>query len=149
VGDDEPVPLPERPWTKEVTAARTGREMLTRYAAMAADVGERVARVYEAVRVAADADPEVRKLWDSINAERRGGAATFVGMVAARARLRNEWEADREAAADVVFVFSDPGLYHLLVHRQGWAKEAFSDWLGRTLCSQLLASGPTPTPPRR
>ena len=136
VGDDEPVPLPERPWARPVREAPDGPTLLARYAHMATVVEGRVAGIYEVMRGAASAHPDVREHWDQIRRERRGGAANVVTMLEERGPLRPGLAS--RAAADIVFVLIDPGLYHQLVVEQGWTDHAFESWLADTFQAQLL-----------
>jgi AcrR family transcriptional regulator len=136
VGDDDPVPLPQRPWAQAVRDAPDASLMVDRYAGMITDISGRVASVYEAMRGAAAADGEVRILFDGMRTERRGGSAGFIGFLVARGALRPDL--DRRKAADVVWVLNDPGLYQLLLHDRGWSPPQFQRWLADTLKSQLL-----------
>lgn len=137
VGDDEPVPLPERPWAQPVRRARDAPTMLVRYAHMVTVIDRRVAGIYEVMRGAASAHAEVREHWDQIRSERRAGAANVVSMLLERGRLRRGLT--RRAAADIVFVLIDPGLYHQLVDEQLWKPATFERWLAETFQMQLLA----------
>jgi AcrR family transcriptional regulator len=136
VGDDEPIPLPERPWARPVREARDAATMLVRYAHMVGVIDQRVARIYEVLRGAAGADTEVRAHWDQIRDERKVGAGNVIAMLQERGRLRQGVRT--RAAADIVFVLIDPGLYHQLVEEQGWKPAAFESWLAETLQMQLL-----------
>jgi AcrR family transcriptional regulator len=136
VGDDEPVPLPERPWARPVREAADAPTMLVRYAHMITVVDSRVAGLYEVLRGAAGADAEVRAHWDQIRKERRIGATNVIAMLEDRGRLRDGLRA--RAAADIVFVLIDPGLYHQFVDEQGWKPAAFESWLAQTFQMQLL-----------
>ncbi len=136
VGDDEPVALPERPRSVAIRAEPDPRRYLTLYAELVTEMGSRLAGIYEAVRGAAGADPDARALWESHLAQRRQGAANVVGDVLGKGQLRQGL--DREAAADIVWLLNDPGLYNLLVRRRGWTPDHFSGWLGETMIRQLL-----------
>jgi AcrR family transcriptional regulator len=136
VGDDEPIPLPQRPWAIAVRNEPDPARMIDAYAGMIAEISGRVAPIYEAMRGAATADPEAKALWDTMRKERRGGAAGFVGFVVARDALRAG--VDRTMAADVVWALIDPGLYHLLVVEMGWTSRQFQTWLAETIKGQLL-----------
>ena len=136
VGDDEPIPLPERAWAKNVREAPTQRSAIERYADGITDYGGRVAPIYEALRGAASTDPEVRTMWEEIRKERRGGAANFVRVLTERGPLRRDL--DEDAAADIVWVLNDPGLYHQLVIERGWQPTLYCRWLRETMSSQLL-----------
>src|SRR5450631_3090057 len=136
VGDDEPVALPDRAGSRAIRAEPDPSRYLERYAGMVVELGARVAAVYEAVRGAASADPEVRPVWDKIQQERRIGAAHVVADTAAKGPLRDG--IDEKSAADVVWVLNDPGLYHLLVNARGWPAERYREWLAAALQHELL-----------
>jgi AcrR family transcriptional regulator len=136
VGDDEPVSLPDRAASRAIRAEPDPGRYLERYAGVVAELGGRVSAVYEAVRGAASTDPEVRPVWDRIQAERRLGAAHVVADTAAKGSLRDG--IDEEVAADLVWVLNDPGLYHMLVTVRGWTVERFRSWVATTLRHELL-----------
>ena len=136
VGDDEPIALPDRPRSRAVRAESDPRRYLPlcpdrrrdRRAASAID---------EAVRGAAGADPGTRALWLEHQAQRRQGGANVVRDLLGKTALRPGL--DPEAAADLVWVLNDPGLYRLLVHERRWTPARFEDWLAATLQRQLLS----------
>ncbi len=136
VGDDEPVGLPERSRSIAIRAEPDPRKYLAFYAELVTEIGGRLAGIYEAVRGAAGADPDARGLWESHLAQRRQGAANVVGDVLRKGRLRVG--VDRQAAADIIWLLNDPGLYHLLVRRRGWTPDHYQAWLGETMIRQLL-----------
>lgn len=140
VGDDEPIPMPERPRSLAVRQEPDPWRLLTLYAGLITEMYGRLAPIYEAVRGAASADPDVREVWETIGAERSVGARNLIGLLVARGPLRDGLEA--EAAADLMWILNDPGLYHLLVNRRGWSAERFETWLAETMQAQLLRSGP-------
>lgn len=137
VGDDEPVPLPERPRSRRIQAEPDPRQFLGLYAELVTEIDGRVALIYEAVRGAASADEGARAVWDKIQHERRTGAGNVVQLVVSKEGLLAGLDA--EAAADIVWVLNDPGLYHLLVQQRGWNPDQFTVWLATTLHAQLLA----------
>jgi AcrR family transcriptional regulator len=137
VGDDEPIPFPMRPASLAVRAEPDPVRFLVGYAGLVTDIDRRVAPIYEAVRGAASADPEVRDVFETIATERRIGAGHVVrDLLAKGAKLRKGL--DVEAAADIVWVLIDAGLFHLLVHRRGWAPERFQAWLAESIQRQVL-----------
>ncbi len=138
VGDDEPVPFPLRPASLAVRAEPDPIRFVVGYAGLVTDINRRLAPIYEAVRGAASADPEVREVFEAIGQERRIGAGRVVGdLVGKGGRLRDGL--DTEAAADILWVLIDAGLFHLLVHRRGWTPERFDAWLADSIQRQLLA----------
>jgi AcrR family transcriptional regulator len=142
VGDDEPVALPDRADSRAIRAEPDPRRYLERYAGLVAGLGARVAPIYEAIRGAASADPDIRPVWEKIQQERRIGASHVVADTASKGPLREG--IDLEAAADVVWVLVDPGLCHLLVNRRGWSPDRFAAWLATSLIHELLGDGVRP-----
>ena len=137
VGDDEPIPFPLRPASLAVRAEPDPRRVLVGYTGLLIDMYSRLAPIYEAVRGAASADPEVRDVFDTIVTERRIGAGNVVrDLLGKGATLREGL--DEEAAADILWVLIDAGLFHLLVHRRAWTTERFQSWLTETMQLQLL-----------
>ena len=138
VGDDEPIPFPLRPASLAVRAEPDPRRFLIGYTGLVVDINVRLAPIYEAVRGAASADPEVRDVFEAIGTERRIGAGRVIGdLVAKGGSLRDGL--DDQAAADVLWVLIDAGLFHLLVHRRDWTPERFEAWLAETMLRELLA----------
>jgi AcrR family transcriptional regulator len=136
VGDDADVPLPLRPESIAIRAEPDPRRYLERYAGLIVEIGGRVAAIYEAIRGAASDDPDIRPVWDKIQGERRIGAAHVVADTASKGPLRASL--DLEAAADLVWVLVDPGLFHMLVNGRGWSAERYAQWLGGALSHELL-----------
>ncbi len=136
VGDDEPVPMPQRPWAQAVRRATTAEGMLDAYADLVAIVAGRLGAITDAIRGAAGADADVRQVWNKIQDERRVGAANIVRFAIERGGIREGL--DPEAAADVVWLLNDPSLYVRLVTERGWTPAAFRDWVADTLRRQLL-----------
>jgi len=142
VGDDEPVSLPERPKSRAARQEPDAGRYLALYAEILTEVGGRVASIHEVVRSAASADPDARYLWENHRAQRHLAAGGVVRDVREKGgRLREGLDA--EAAADIVWILNDPGLYHQLVHEREWKPERFQAWLADTLLRQLLRDAVT------
>ena len=141
-GDDEPVPLLQRP---EVRA--TGAEpqlaselapvdaILHGWVAVVAGVAARVHGLSAALAAAAAADDEAFALREANQVQRLTGARAFVEHLVAHDGLRTGLSPAR--AADIVWLYSDPALYHRLVAERGWADGDYRDWLLHTIDQQL------------
>lgn len=140
-GDDEPVPVAQRPWFRPVWEAATSAELLAAYAEVCTLIGERAAQCFEAVRRAADAAPEAAELWQTLLANRRTGARMVIERFTALGPLRDGLDPDR--ATDVLWLFNDPALYDSCVRQCGWRREDFRDWLAGQMRAGLL-SGTAP-----
>ncbi len=135
-GDDEPLPVAERSWFAPVWEATTQDAVLDAYAEVCTQIGARSARVFETVRRAADASPDVRELWDAHLSNRRVGAHRVTLRVRSMGRLRRGL--DVEKAGDILWVFNDPSLYDALVLRSGWTQTQFRTWLAAQMRQSLL-----------
>jgi AcrR family transcriptional regulator len=135
-GNDEPVALPDQPRSREIRADPDVHRFLAGYAEVISEMGARLAGLHEAVRAAATADPEVGPVWHRIQADRRMGAGNVVALAAAKAPLRPGL--DLEAAADVIWILNDPGLFERLVRERGWSEAEFRRWLGAAFERELL-----------
>lgn len=136
VGDDEPLPLPQREAAVATRMEPDPGRAIAIYAGMIADIGDRLAPIYEVFRAASVNDLEVRAIWDQIQQERLKGARGFVGLLRAKGPLRRDL--DDRAAGDIVWVLIDASLYHRLAVERGWSKKQFRDWLQRAFETQLL-----------
>lgn len=130
------MPLYDRPRSRAVRSIESASGYLAGYAGLVTSLYGHMARIYEAIREGARADPEVNALWIEVNAERRRGATTIVEDVKARAKLRAGL--DENEAADVVWALNDPVHFYMLVLGRGWSTERFKAWLTRALVAELL-----------
>lgn len=139
VGDDDPVPLPQRPALLAVRDEPDQRRAVALYATAIAGIGERLSGTYEVFRAAATTDPEIQAQWEQIQAERLGGSRGFVRILAGKGPLRDGL--DLNEAGDAVWAHIDASLFHRLVVERGWSRERFEAWFTRSLTDYLL--GPT------
>ena len=135
-GDDDPVPVAVRPWFRPVWDAATQEGVLDAYARVCVLTGARAALIFESVRRAADAAPEVAQLWGTVLANRRAGAEMVVGRLEALGPLRPG--TDHARAVDLVWVFNDPAHYSALVRECGWEEAAFGQWMSSQLAHAIL-----------
>ncbi|MFF3751087.1 TetR/AcrR family transcriptional regulator [Streptomyces sp. NPDC002018] len=136
VGDDGPEPLADRPAGRELAGMTDARDILTAYVSLITEVMERVSGIHEVVRAAVETDTEARDLWTAIQRQRLAGALRLITYVKNAGGL--DHELTRERAADIMWLYNDPGLYHRLVHERGWTPDAYSKWLTRALHRELL-----------
>jgi AcrR family transcriptional regulator len=135
VGDDEPVPLAERPTVRSIGRLTDPDEIIAAYVAVVSDIGSRVARLSQALIVAAGIDPDIKAMRDEGTTHRWQGAQAFVQHLANHGGIRRGLLIDD--AVDIVWLHSDPLIYHRLVVERQWTPEQFTSWLHRTLNAQL------------
>src|SRR5882757_3417256 len=129
-------PLGQQARSRRISAEPDAHKLLAGYAGVMADVGRRLAPLYEAVRAAAHADPEARELWHLITEERRSAATGIVRRLVERDALLPGL--DHQSASDILWVLNDPALYQLLVTQRRWTQRRFRSWLTHSMQTQLL-----------
>ncbi|MBC3192020.1 TetR/AcrR family transcriptional regulator [Pseudonocardia sp. C8] len=144
VGDDEPVPMADRPAVHRILASTDPTESVRLWAAMVVETQERAAAIGRVLAAAADVDPDAAALLARADAERHDGARAFAEHLDRIGGLRPG--IDRAYAADVCWAQNDGAAFRRLVLDRGWPPEAFREWLVRVLVASLLpgrAGGPS------
>ncbi|WP_433383491.1 TetR/AcrR family transcriptional regulator [Actinoplanes sp. CA-142083] len=133
-GDDEPIPMIDRPEIQAVFAASTPAGKLASYASAARRVGERVGPLLAKLH---GGDPDLAGFRETTNQERLIGAGAIVGHLAETGGLRAGVEPGR--ARDIVWTLIAPEVYELLVGERGWSPDEYEQWLARALADALAA----------
>ena len=141
VGDDEPVPMAERPVIAEMERMTDPRALVARWAQFVAELEERAAPLADVLAIAADADPEAAEVHATSERNRLGGAAAFVAHLAEIGGLRPGLTTERAVATALVLM--DPAVYRTLVRKHGWKRDEYAAWIERAALAELLG-GTTP-----
>jgi TetR/AcrR family transcriptional regulator, regulator of autoinduction and epiphytic fitness len=136
VGDDEPVPMAERPHVQAMLTVTDPAELVRLWVEQVLGVADRLAPLEVVLNRAVDADAEAAALRARIDVERQGGARMFVTHLASVGGLRPG--VSIEAAADMCWVLMNPLLQARLRTERGWSREAVADWLVRMTAASLL-----------
>jgi AcrR family transcriptional regulator len=136
VGDDEPVPMSDRPVIAEMGQLTDPRELVARWARFVADLEERAAPLAAVLAAASDADEEAAGVHAESERNRLGGAAAFVAQLAAMDGLRPGLTTGRAVAAALVLM--EPAVYRTLVREHGWTTAEYAEWIARTAEAELL-----------
>src|ERR671935_1810086 len=134
-GDEELVPMAERPWFREIVEEPDPRRRLALVARNSRIVRDRTAHVTEIVRQAAPADEQIAALWERF--QREFYELGVRGIVETLER-DGVLSADLTTATDIGWTLTHPDLYQLLVRQRGWTPEVYERWLAETLCTQLI-----------
>jgi AcrR family transcriptional regulator len=137
-GDDEPVPVLDRPWFARVRAEPDGPAALSVFVRAATEIIERVYPLYAATRDAS-ADPELAEVLDRNKRLRFLTHGTVTGELAARAGFNDRLPVER--ATEIVYTLLSQETYGLLVVDHGWSVPDWSDWVERHLLTELFPSG--------
>ena len=100
------------------------------------EVAPRVAPVLLLVREAAASDPELARLQAEMDAARLTRMTHNARTLLKGGHLRTGITLD--AAADVLWTYSSPELYELLVIRRGWAVERYGRFIADAMIAALL-----------
>lgn len=80
-----------------------------------------------------------------MNDERLARMARHAERLAAHGHLRGDVTVDE--ARDVLWLYSAPDLYQLLVRERGWDVPRYGAWVGAAYVAALLPGGPQDTDP--
>jgi AcrR family transcriptional regulator len=138
-GDELPVALLERPGPRKVLRQRDPIQQLQMFARDIAEILERVAPLFEVLRMAAKTEVDIAELLQNLLAERMHNMEVFVGQLAAHSPLRQGLDATQ--AAEILWGITSPEIYNLFTVDRGWPKEKYVDWLGDALVQLLLPHG--------
>lgn len=136
-GDDEPVPLRERPEVAASTAERDPHRVLRGYAAVARALWVRTGPLLGVLMAGAQAgDPDLVEFAAAVRRESLAGAGGVVARLAELGGLRRGLAVDR--ARDELWLLIQPETYRLLVGERGWNPDDLEEWLARTATAALL-----------
>ena len=136
VGDDEPIPLADRPAVKAIQAEPDPHKALALWAQMVVEIAARAAPIAEVLTAAADADADAAQLAADADRDRTFGATAFTRYLASRDGLAPG--ITQQYAADLCWALMDPHLYRSLVIQRGWATSDYMQWLWGSLAATLL-----------
>jgi hypothetical protein len=136
VGDDEPIPLVDRPAIKAILAESDPGKALMRWVDTVAEVAARTAPLGEVLIAAADIDPPAAELLAEASSNRMLGATMFIRHLASLDGLAAGMTEQR--AAELCWALTDGHLYRLLVAQRGWSTADFNRWLSDSLAAALL-----------
>jgi AcrR family transcriptional regulator len=140
VGDDEDVPMAERPQVRSLLAEEDPWDRLAGFVRNASHVNGRVAPLYRILVSAAGTDQDAAALLDALTRQRQQGQRVIARSLARSGALRPELR-ERDAA-DLIHALMSPELYRLLVVDRGWRTERYERWLAEVLADQLLPPAP-------
>lgn len=136
VGDDEGVPLVERPewraWEEEPEPERR----MHLFAKAQRMVSGRTAEVMQVLSGAAASDPEIAQMYNEAERARYTDQRRLAELLHRRHQLRQGLSPDR--AADIIWTLAGPCVYTDLVRHCGWSEQDYERWLSAQLRSALV-----------
>jgi AcrR family transcriptional regulator len=135
-GDEEDVPIHDRPWFREVLEEPDPAQQLRLNARNSRIGKQRIGAILEVIRHAAPDDPDIAVLWDRMQADYRDNQRAIVQSLASKGALRPGL--DEERAADALWALNHPDVWQLLVTRRGWTADEYERWVGDAALGQML-----------
>jgi AcrR family transcriptional regulator len=130
-----PVPAEQRSdavQTREVD----GRKIIEAWGALTAEVAPKVAPILLLMRAAAATEPEGEALLEEMDADRLRRMSANARRLRDGGHLRAGITLAR--ATDVLWTYSAPELYELLVLRRGWSPKRYGDFVASAMIDALL-----------
>jgi AcrR family transcriptional regulator len=142
VGDDEPVPMLDRPHVRAARTEPDARRILVGYARSVGEVGARIAPLNAVIQAAAGLDEGIRALAGQVRDQRLRGMRDLAAVLDDRGALKPGLTVTE--AADVLWLLNDPAVYHRLVIERHWSPDRYEQWLADALISMLISVGYVP-----
>ena len=130
-----PVAAPDR--SDELAATTVdARALLWAWTGLSTEVAPRVAPVMTLIRSAAASDADVADLLEQMSAQRLERMALNAQRLTEHAGVRRDLTV--EQVRDVLWTYTAPELYDLLISQRGWTVDAYREFLFRAMSSHLL-----------
>jgi AcrR family transcriptional regulator len=135
-GDDEPVPMADRPEVKLMEKERDPVRLIEQWTRLNGTIACRLAPLFDVLTVAADGDREAAELLETNEANRAGAARHFVTALADRGGLRDDLSGEQAAA--IAEILMDPVPSRRLVHERGWTVDDYVGYVERMARAAFL-----------
>jgi AcrR family transcriptional regulator len=139
-GDDEPVPVLERPWAASARAAPDAAAFLNAVATILVPAAERSDALVLAALEGARGDDRLAPLAAQLRAQRSVTASWILDGLTEKTPLRADL--DRSEAVDIVWLLMDPAVFDCLTTARRWPPDRF----GRFFADGLLRLLTEPIP---
>lgn len=137
-GDENPVPLLDRPWVAELRAEPDPHVRLRLMVAASRRIYARTAAIQRVVAEAAAVDADIADLFASNRKTRLEHHRELLKIVTADGALLDATSLDE--AAEYLWAVMSPELYELTVEQRNWTPHQWEHWITTTLEHVLLRS---------
>ncbi len=140
-GDDEPVPVLERPWAASAREAADAAGFLDAVVTILVPAAERSDALVLAALEGARGDNRLVPLAEQLRTQRATTAAWIVDGLVSKAPLRAG--VDRSEAIDIVWLLMGPAVYDSLTTARHWSPDHFGRFFADGVLKLLTEPGPT------
>jgi AcrR family transcriptional regulator len=145
-GDDDPTPIHQRERATLIKAEPDPVRKLEIYTDGLLGTLTRSARLQLIARAGAEIDPDMKVIWEQITSRRLFGMGIIAANLSEGRHLRAG--VSEQEARDVLWAYTSPELYQLMVLKRGWSGSRYRDWVFRALIHSLLSVSGRPRVPR-
>jgi AcrR family transcriptional regulator len=135
-GDEASTPLAARPRWQEMLQEPNPVCQLRLCATNLRHIHEGTTDIFEIVRGAATAEPEIATLRRSLNAQRLEDKHLLAESLKEKGALRSGLTVAQ--ATDLLWALGSADMYRMLVADRGWSPEQYEEWLASSLVHSLL-----------
>jgi AcrR family transcriptional regulator len=141
-------PIPAETRSDALHEAETDpRQIIGGWGKLTTEIAPRVAPILLLVRVAGSADPEMANLQSEMDAQRLERMTHNAHNLAAAGHLRHDVTV--EMAGEIMWTYSSPELYELLVLTRGWPLRRYAAFIVDAMIAALLPPETSNHPTRR
>lgn len=133
-GDDDPVPITERPEVRALADEPDARRRVELDAAMSRTIIERVAPIMRVAAEAAASDPELGAMMAEVKAARQEEMVASAKLLAGP----DGPGIDLAEAGATLYVLHSPEVAHMLMADYGWSPERYERWLTRMILDAVI-----------
>jgi AcrR family transcriptional regulator len=144
-GDDEPVPVAERPAMRAVRDEPDVRRKIEMFVGGLAHRQARSAQVQILIRDGRHVDDSLAPIWAKLDDEALVGMTMLAGHLVDTAQLRDGIDVDE--VRDVLWNYLAIDTYERLVLIRGWPLQRYSDWLSHTIIAAICQGQTAPRLP--
>jgi AcrR family transcriptional regulator len=139
-------PVPAETRSDAMSASEADAAVVIReWANLATEVAPRGSPIMLLIRSAAASDHDLVELLEEMDAQRLERMTHNAERLMRRPEVRPELSI--EQIRDILWTFSSPDLYQLLVLQRGWTLAAYGEFLFRGMTGQLLSADAAPIRP--
>lgn len=135
-GDDDPTPVHQRERAARIRAEPNPVRKLEIYTDGLLGTLTRSAGLQLIARAAAEVDSDMKDLWERMRSTRLFGMGIIASNLSEGGHLRPG--VSKAAARDILWAYTSPELYELMVLVRGWSGRRYRDWVCRSLIDALL-----------
>jgi AcrR family transcriptional regulator len=135
-GDDEPVPVAQRPEADAIRAEPDARRKIMMYTRGLAARQQRSAAVQTLIRDGGHTDQTLAAVWLQLLTERLNGMTMLARHLIASQQLRDGIELAE--VRDVLWTYTAVELYELLVLGRSWPPSRYAEWIGHAITAALI-----------